>query len=140
MAKRPAGVKSDDFQVVEVIHDVIQQDRQTVFSLARGTPAPARVDGNYYSQFVASLVERPYPLVVDIGIFRRIELEYLTISFLCQVVQLPEDIFHAPLDKRSQVRLDDKSIRVLFGGGQQIAVGGPFGGIHCSFYHGLGKN
>src|SRR4030042_1079357 len=119
MALWPAGMEGDDFQIIEVIPDVIQQDGQTVFSLAGGTPAPTGVDGNGDSQFIASLVERPYPLVVDIGIFRRIELEQFTASFLGQVIELPEDIFHTPLDKGPHVGLDDESIRVLFGGSQQ---------------------
>src|SRR4030065_2510564 len=107
MALRPAGVERDDFQVIEVIHDVIQQDWQTVFSLARGTPAPAGVDGNGAVQLFAAFIEGPYPLIVDVGVFRRIELEQLTVAFLREVIKLPEDVLHAPLDEGTDVGLDD---------------------------------
>ena len=37
-------MESDDFQIVEVIDDVIQQYRQAIFGFSRGAPAPAGVD------------------------------------------------------------------------------------------------
>ena len=68
-------MESDDFQIIEVIDYIIQQQRLAVFGFAGGTPAPAGVNRNGDAQFFASFVERPDPFVIDLGVFRRIELE-----------------------------------------------------------------
>ena len=116
-------MESDDFKVVKVIYDVIQQDRQTVLGLARRAPTPASMDGNDNTKFFTSLIEGPDPLVVNVGVLRRVELEYLAAPLLGQVIELPEDVFHTSLDEWPHVGLYDESIWVLFRGGQQIAVG-----------------